>query len=213
MVSRLKFLLVPTAALVLGAGLVIGRISAKLPATTQPATQPAGWFDEQLNLTADQRKQMETIWGEVHQNMGTSFEGRFALDKERDQAVRDLLTEEQQKSYDAIYDSYRAKKADLDKQREKLFADANARSRAMLTPDQQKRWDALSQEHRGGPGGRSRGGRPPGSQPSSRPTSRPFGDHGGPGGPGGPIGLERGGPDRGAPNGGFANLHPENDRH
>src|ERR1700712_3968206 len=127
MLSRLKFLLIPTVALVLGAGMVIGRISTKLPATSQPTTKPGEWFDEQLNLSADQRKQMETIWGDVHQNMGKSFDSRRQLDEQRDQSVKDLLSDDQKKAYDEIYASYRAKRTDLDKQRDKQFADANQR--------------------------------------------------------------------------------------
>jgi hypothetical protein len=125
MLTRLKLLLIPTAALVLAAGMVIGRISAKLPAATQPSDKPAGWFDEQLNLTVDQRKQMDTIWGDVRQKVGKTFDGRYALDKERDQSIRNLLTGDQKKQYDAIYDNYRARRAEMDKQREKIFADAN----------------------------------------------------------------------------------------
>ncbi|CAN5423478.1 hypothetical protein BH10PLA1_BH10PLA1_14080 [soil metagenome] len=179
MLSRLKILLIPTVALVLGAGMVIGRISTKLPATSQPTTQPGRWFDEQLNLSADQRKQMESIWGDVRQNMGKTFENRDAISKERDAAVQSLLTPEQKIAYDKIYETYRAKRDDMDKQREKLFADANLRSRAILSPEQQKRWDALSQEHHGWGGGPRRGGPRgpggPGSQPSTRPSTRPAG--------------------------------------
>ena len=180
MLSRLKLLLIPTVALVLGAGMVIGRISTKLPATTKPVEKPGGWFDEQLNLSAEQRKQMDAIWGEVRQNMGKTFEGRQTIDKERDQAIRDLLSEDQKKSYDAIHEAYRAKRAEMDKQRDKLFADADQRSRAILNEEQQKRWDVLSKERQGR--GRSRGGRP-GSQPSTRPFSGT-----GPHGPDAPAG-------------------------
>ena len=177
MVSRLKYLLVPTVILVLAAGMVIGRISTKLPAATQPVDKPHGWFDEQLNLSADQRKQMDAIWGEVRQNVGKTFEGRSALDKDRDQAIMNLLNDDQKKQYAAIYDNYRTKRAEMDKQRDKLFADANARSRAILDEEQQKRWDALAKERHGWPGPRSRGQRP-GSQPSSRPFDGPPGAQG-----------------------------------
>lgn len=180
MLSRLKILLVPTVVLVLAAGMVIGRISSKLPvAATQPTEKPGGWFDEQLNLSADQRKQMDAIWGDVRQNMGKTFEGRQTIDKERDQAIRDLLSDDQKKQYDAIYESYRAKRTEMDKQREKMFADANQRSRALLNEEQQKRWDVLSKERQG----RGRGGR--GGRPGSQPSTRPFGGPGqhGPGEP------------------------------
>ncbi len=168
MFARLKYLL-PLVVLVLGAGMVIGRISTRLPATTQPTDKPHGWFDEQLNLSADQRKQMDSIWGDVFKNVGKTFEGRSTLDKDRDQAIQELLSDDQKKTYAAIQDNYRTQRGDMDKQREKLFADANAKSRAILTEDQQKRWDALSKERHGWLGPRH--GRP-GSQPSSRPGGR-----------------------------------------
>ena len=195
MLGRLKYLLVPMVVLVLGAGMVIGRISTRLQATTQPADKAHGWFDEQLNLSADQRKQMDAIWGDVRQNVGKTFEGRAALDKERDQAILDLLSDDQKKAYNAVLDNYRAKRGEMDKQRDKLFADANAKSRAILTEEQQKRWDALSKDHHGWPGAGQRRGRP-GSQPTSRPGSRPSMPMGGPmDGP--PPDMDRGpGPER-----------------
>ena len=48
---------------------------------------------------------MDAIWGEVRQNVGKTFEGRSTLDKERDQAILDLLSEDQKKAYNAIYDN------------------------------------------------------------------------------------------------------------
>ena len=187
---RLKLMFIPMVALIFVAGLVVGRISSRVPViaaegpTTKPTTRPdrsPSWLHDQLGLTADQRTKMDAIWAGVRQNSGNGFDERRKLDKERDQTLLSLLTPEQKAQYDAIQAANKAKRDELDKDRERLMADANEKSKALLTDEQKVKWDELTKqmrEHRDrGPGGpRNRGDRGPdrgGPGGNDRPSSRP----------------------------------------
>jgi Spy/CpxP family protein refolding chaperone len=181
---RLKLMFIPMVVLIFAAGLVVGRITNRVPAVTKapetrPTTRPHGpsALHDQLGLNAEQRQQMDAIWTDVWKN-GNSFDRRRQLDRERDQAIQALLTPEQKTQYDAIQEANRAKRSELDKEREKLIAEANEKSRALLTDEQKKKWDELTKEMRehrgpGGPRGRDHGPDRMGPGGNDRPSTRP----------------------------------------
>jgi hypothetical protein len=162
------------AVLVLCAGVVVGRLSARLASEERPL--PPGhspsWLADQLDLSTDQRQQMDAIWANVHQQIGNNGEKRHDLERERDDAIRALLSDQQEAAYQAIYEEYHEKRLEMDKTRDALIKSAEDKSRALLNDSQKARWDVLSKEmpghHGPGPGGGGFG-----------PTSRPWsGDHG-----------------------------------
>jgi hypothetical protein len=162
-----------TVLLMLGAGIVLGRLSSRMPAAApKPPTTGPAWFDEQLNLSPGQRKQMDAIWGETRQKMEKLFDRQRALDTERENAIKELLSEEQRAKYDAIRQSYREKRGEFDQDFQKLRKEGDEKSRALLDENQLKRWDQLQKaregRHRGG--SRSRG---PSTQRSTTESSRP----------------------------------------
>jgi Spy/CpxP family protein refolding chaperone len=189
--TPLKLMFVPMVALVFGAGLIVGKITAQAPVvakesapTTKPTTRPErspSWLHDQLRLTAEQRTQMDTIWNEVRQASGKSWDKRRELEKERDQALLSLLTPEQKAQHEAILEANRVKRAELDKDRDALVASANEKSKALLNDEQKKKWDELKKDMRGdgrggprGPRGGYRGGSDRdrnGDRPSTRPAS------------------------------------------
>lgn len=158
MTDRKIVLLLLTVALVLGAGVVVGRLLAPLPPAAIPATQPdrprPQWFD-QLSLSPQQRQQMDAIWDETKQKLHNLnlMDRRRELSEQRDTAIRALLSPNQQSAYDQIMKDFRAKLDEQDKERQKLIDDANQRSRALLNDDQKKLWDDQSKRPhgRGGP--------------------------------------------------------------
>jgi Spy/CpxP family protein refolding chaperone len=175
MTDRRIILLLSTVVLVLGAGVVVGRLLApRAPtaiATTQP-DHPRPWFD-QLQLSSEQRQEMDAIWNDTKQKLHNlnTMDRRHELDKARDMQIRSILSAEQQASYDQINADFHAKLDELDKQRQKLIDDANQRSRALLDDNQKKLWDEQSKR----PHGR-------GSASTQRSTTRPWpappmGDH------------------------------------
>ncbi len=169
-----RFLIfVTTVLLMLGAGIVLGRLSTRvqpLPAT-RPTTGPA-WFDEQLNLSTDQKKQMDSIWSDTRQKMEKLFERQRGLEADRDKQIKDLLTEEQRTKYDAIRNSYREKRDEFEKDFSALRADADKRSRALLNDTQLKRWDELQKAREGHRRGGPRGPRGASTKPTTEPSHR-----------------------------------------
>src|ERR1700761_8020731 len=135
MIRRSKFVLSIAAILVLSAGLVVGRLWTRLMPSAPGPDHGRGWFIEQLNLSSDQRQKMDAIWANTKQQVDKMSDRRHALDKERDEAIRTLLTAEQMAAYDSIFDIYHTKRAEYDHDRQKLFDDADEQTRKLLTSD------------------------------------------------------------------------------
>lgn len=142
-----NLVLASTVVIVLGAGMAVGRLTARLPLDRPPVDQRS-WLDDQLDLRPDQREQMDAIWKQAWPQMEKTFEARRDLEKQRDQAVMALLDPKQQVAYQKTIDEFRAKRDELFKERNKLMQDANAQSRALLDEDQQKVWDVLTKQMR-----------------------------------------------------------------
>jgi Spy/CpxP family protein refolding chaperone len=146
------------AVLVLSAGVVVGRLSARLAA--EPPPPPPGhspsWLADQLGLSADQRQQIDAIWADVKQQQRYDFEQRRPeLAHDRDEAIRDMLTDDQWSEYQEIYEIYREKRQDMDKAQDTRIKTAEERSRALLNDSQKARWDQLAKDmhgHRPGSG-------------------------------------------------------------
>jgi Spy/CpxP family protein refolding chaperone len=173
MTHRKIFLLLSTVVLMLGAGVVVGRLSlAPLPhaaiAQTQP-DRPRPWFD-QLALSSQQRQQMDAIWNDTKQKLHnlSMMDRRRELDKQRDESIRALLSGQQLASYEQINRDFHAGLDELDKERQKLIDDANQRSRALLDDNQKKLWDDQSKR----PRDHGRGG-PTTQRSTTRPWSGP----------------------------------------
>jgi len=144
-----NILLVSTALLVMSAGVVVGRLSDRLPAVRVKGEQHSrSWLADQLKLTADQRQKMDGIWVETRQEVDKAFAARNELERQRDQAVHDLFTPEQRAAFEKINQDYRTSRDELFKERNTIVRDANDRSRALLDESQQKQWDILSKEMR-----------------------------------------------------------------
>ncbi|HUB25394.1 MAG TPA: Spy/CpxP family protein refolding chaperone [Tepidisphaeraceae bacterium] len=157
-----NLVLLSTAAVVMGAGVMVGRVTAQYPRQDQHLHQlsPGGhghsWIDDQLNLTPDQKQKMDAIWDQTRKKMQAIFDGRHTTETDRDQAMRQLLTPDQWAQYQKINDQFRAKRDEQFKERNKLIQEANEASRALLDDTQQKKWDALTKlmrERHGPPGG------------------------------------------------------------
>jgi Spy/CpxP family protein refolding chaperone len=155
--SRSKIILLATFVLVLSAGMVVGRLWATLPVmtvtppTTQPSQQP--WWAAQLDLTAQQRQQIDAIWAEAKPKVAETFDRRRALDRKREEAVEDLLGPAQYAAYEKIFDDFYAQRADIDKDRQKLIHDAEDRTKALLNDTQLKQLEALGPHEGRGPHG------------------------------------------------------------
>ncbi len=187
---RSRVVLSIAAVLLLSAGVVVGIVSTQLKAGRpgppgggrsrgERGGPGGGWFSEALELTPDEKRQMDGIWSDVRTQIGKSWDRKRELDRKRDADVRALLTPAQAAAYDKVWADYRAARAAVEKERDQLVHDANDRSKALLTDTQKARWEAMSKDmhdHHGPPGGGPGDGGPPGG--GHPPTSLPDGGGG-----------------------------------
>jgi len=145
------------------AGIAVGHVA------TRP--RPGSWLGHELNLTAEQREQMRQIWSSAMKGSPQQDrERREALRKERDDAVKALLTDEQKAHYEKVMQTYSQQTAAMEAERRKAFEEAVERTKQILTESQRKKYEQMLQE-RGGrhPGGGPPGGGPPGVAGPGRP--------------------------------------------
>jgi hypothetical protein len=90
-----------------------------------------------LHLTADQKLKMDAIWGDLHNQSEKAIAQNREYDKERDQAIRNLMTTEQQASADKITADFKTKKAGVESDFQKYVDGLNTATLAILN-DQQK---------------------------------------------------------------------------
>lgn len=189
-----NLIMISTAALVMGAGVMIGRVLPGLPdhpgavemgpgengphEPGPPQGRPRSWLNDQLNLTPDQRQKMDAIWAVTRQRIDMEFEGRRQAEQDREKAVMSLLTDQQRAAYEKINKDYRDKRDELFKERAKLIQEANDQSRALLDEDQKIKWDIVTKEmrERRGPPGPGMGPGPERRPPQDMaPTTNPAG--------------------------------------
>jgi Spy/CpxP family protein refolding chaperone len=138
-----------------------------------------GFLNKELKLTPEQGEQMKRIWQAAMPSPDKIAERRAALQKERDEAIQALLSDEQRVKFEQVNKHYQQQQEELRRERTLAFETAVAETRKILTDEQRqkydefrKRWDAERNERgeHGGPGGdRRRGGGPP--PPEGRPDN------------------------------------------
>ncbi len=107
--SRRQFAFLTTTALVLCAGVVVGRLTTRVPAATAPARGGGpSWIADQLNLSAQQKQQMDAVWAETRQKIEQAGERRHQIDKQRDAEIQALLSDQQRAEFEKIMTVYRA---------------------------------------------------------------------------------------------------------
>ena len=133
--ARLMLILIAAFAVTLAAGVAAGY------AVCSYAHHPPRRFPD-LNLTGEQRAKMDEIWNAVMRNSRKlQSEQRQALQKQREEAVRAILTEEQKLKYDAALKDHAAKVAEISKAREKAFQEAVEKTKRILNPEQQTKYE------------------------------------------------------------------------
>ena len=166
--SRRQIAFLTTMVLVLCAGVVVGRLTTRVPIVAPTQGPGPSWIAQQLDLSTDQRQQMDAIWADTRQKMDQASEKRHETDKQRDAQVQALLSDQQRAAYEKIMSDYHSRRTEMDKQRESLIHDAETRSRALLDPAQQTKWDELSKEMHN-----HHGPHRPGGNPQTNPATLP----------------------------------------
>jgi len=141
--------------LTLGAGVVVGMAAGRhapvieqtrTPATTHPAEPKSGGLAETLGLNTEQREKLKGIWTGAMQGPSEKAK-RSQLIKERDEALYNLLTDEQKQQYQKQMAAYSEKLADLNKEREKAIQDAVERTKLILNPQQREKYEQILKDH------------------------------------------------------------------
>ncbi|HWB54506.1 MAG TPA: hypothetical protein VG722_09945 [Tepidisphaeraceae bacterium] len=129
--------------LTFAAGVVVGLVPAR-HMFPPPPPPDRSWLADQLHLTKDQRDQMQQIWSEVMPHpRDQMMDKRHELQRQRDDAVRDMLTPEQRKKFDDIVHTYDQSFADLQKERGKAIQEAIARTKLILNPEQRQKYEEI----------------------------------------------------------------------
>jgi len=114
--AKLFVLISVAAAFVAGIsiGVVIGGFNKKLHLKSK--------LSRELNLTSEQRDQMKKIWSEgIRTARRLQREQKQKLQKERDESIEELLTDEQKARFKEIINEYSQKIDELARARKKLF--------------------------------------------------------------------------------------------
>jgi Spy/CpxP family protein refolding chaperone len=180
--TRTKVVLIVAFVAAFAAG---GAVGMSVLRARHPPHGPS-WLTAELDLTDAQRDQMHRIWTEVMSTAGRNrWEQHRALAEQRDQAILDLLTDQQRAQYDAILQDYARQREELEQQREQAFKEAVERTKQILTPEQAAKYEELlkkgpdrgpddrrgPRDRRGPP--RPWGGRPPSHGPPPQESHEP----------------------------------------
>jgi len=118
------------------------------------------WMARELDLTPQQQEQMHEIWAAVgRDSWRADSEKRRDLRRERDDAIRNLVPEDQQEALDQVYEHYSSQLAEMDSARRAAFEKAIEKTRAILSAEQREQYQQFMDRRRdrrpgsGGPGG------------------------------------------------------------
>lgn len=179
MMSKTSIALILAFAAVFGAGTLVGtaRHGGRQTEPTPPESSDgsegrgggggASWLSRELGLSPEQRDQMRQIWSELmNANRATNaWEQRREIQRQREQAVREMLGADQQQKFDQINEEYDQKLAELGESQRDAFRQAVERTRQILTPEQAAKYDEFLKRR-----GRGGGPRPFGKSSSTAPT-------------------------------------------
>jgi hypothetical protein len=162
--NRLRFLIAGLFAISLVTGILVGMgVSAR---AAKPKDRNTSWLAEELNLDPTQSEAMRMIWSDIRNQ--SSYERRMQIQKDRDDAIQALFTNEQKIAYEEIDKQYKESMAKLQHEREQAFQSAVESTKDILNEEQREKYDELIK--RGFRGGRRERGEGWGRGPSSRRT-------------------------------------------
>ena len=180
MMNRIRILFVIGFMLSMCAGVVVGMVVSKKPAvaTSQPSTGSTSRprpFTDPLNLSTEQKSEIDKAWEAVRNFDRTRNETRHLYEQEKTDGIYNLIPADKQAAYDQIQVQYATRLQELDKERDRIRNEAETKMKLVLTPDQWDKFEKMRQQR--GPGRRPRGGATP-------PTGLGMPPPGGPGFPG-----------------------------
>ena len=146
MTFKASILLVLGYVLALAAGTTSGLLAERMHENYAPENSLAA----QLQLSPAQVQQMRDIWQTTSRDMDGYYRQAQAISRQRDQALFNLLTDEQKARFAGMDKDFAARYQGLAKQRDQAFADALARTEACLTDAQRARYEHIVRQRVGG---------------------------------------------------------------
>jgi Spy/CpxP family protein refolding chaperone len=114
------------------------------PAATRPAGPggPGGLLAAELGLTAEQREQMNRIWGENARTLRHQQDQRRAqFRKEREEAIAALIRPEDRTKYDEVLRVHAQHMTDLEHELRASWQKGVEETRKILTPEQRVKYE------------------------------------------------------------------------
>jgi len=142
--------LLGVAVLALGAGVVAGTLGKRvlsLPPNVSPDV--GSTLSQELGLSSDQRDRMQQIWEGVRDTAHDCQEQAQQLQKQRDDAVVALLSDEQKAKYTQLTTECFGKIAALNSRREAAFGKAVEETKSILSDSQRKVYEQMIQSRVG----------------------------------------------------------------
>jgi hypothetical protein len=142
--------LLAVAVLALGAGVVAGTLGRRvLSSEPNVAAETGSTLSQELGLSTDQRDRMQQIWEGVRNTAHECQEQAQQLQKQRDDAVFALLTDEQKAKYTQLTTECVGKIAALNSHREEAFGTAVQETESILSDSQKKVYEQMIQSRVG----------------------------------------------------------------
>lgn len=143
--NKTRIVMIVAFLLVFAAGASLGLLINR----SKPSSHRFSVLATELNLTPQQREQMENIWenvmGAVSRDHGQK---RTALQQERDRAILSLIPDDQRAKYELVQQYYAFKMDSLSKERDRAYEQAVEQSKKILSPEQAQKYDVLMKEQR-----------------------------------------------------------------
>jgi Spy/CpxP family protein refolding chaperone len=169
------------------------------PRHAPPSMDGPGRLTAELNLNADQQKQMTEIWSALSRpgpttiapgNPGISaapsnspttapaddFDRRRALQKSRDEAIKRLVPADKQPELEKIFDDFNAQMNEMSERRRRTYEAAVEKTKAILTPEQRQKYEKILADRaasRRSPGSGRGWSRNPAADPLTASTTQP----------------------------------------
>lgn len=143
MMTRSRMIVLLLFVLAFGAGLSVARVVDQ-GRPTRPERGPS-WLAGELNLSADQRQSMLTIWGSLNNTNSEDSERRRELARQRNEAIRKLIPEDQQHLLTQINEEHNRQMGELSSQRRRRFEEAVEKTKAMLNAEQRQKYERILQ--------------------------------------------------------------------
>jgi Spy/CpxP family protein refolding chaperone len=116
-----------------------------------------GWLVAELELSAEQQKQLEQIWSDVAKGgWRDRMDRRRQLSRERDEAIAALIRPEDKVRLDEILKQYAESSAAMERESRASYQSAVDQTKAMLTPEQRAKYEEILARHESERGSRDR---------------------------------------------------------